>query len=160
MRRRPLAALLLLGVLGLAWWLGEPRPATPADRIGPCEVLRVTDGDTLRVRCDGRGERVRLLQIDTPERGEPLYAEAGRVLAELIDDAPVTLERWHEERDEHGRLLAYVFVGERNLNAAMIEAGMTPYFDRYGAGRYPGEFRAAERAARAAGRGIWSSTRR
>jgi micrococcal nuclease len=120
-------------------------------------VLRVTDGDTVLVSCDGMGERVRLLQIDTPERGEPLFEEAGAELEALIGGEPVWLEPWREERDDHGRLLAYLFVEDRNLNLAMIEAGMTPYFDRYGSGRYPREFAAAEREAREARRGIWKA---
>jgi micrococcal nuclease len=155
MRMRPLAVGVFVGTLALAWWLQEAEPQADATRLGPCRVVHVTDGDTIRVRCNGAVERVRLLQIDTPERGEPLYAEAGRTLAALIGGQPVWLEPWREERDDHGRLLAYLFVGERNLNLAMIEAGMSPYFDRYGAGRYPREFAAAEDAARRAGRGIW-----
>ncbi|MEN8160134.1 MAG: thermonuclease family protein [Myxococcota bacterium] len=152
---RPLTLIVFVGTLALAWWLQEPDPPADAARLGPCRVLRVTDGDTVRVRCNGAAERVRLLQIDTPERGEPLYEEAGRKLTALIGDEPVWLEPWREKRDDHGRLLAYLFVGERNLNLAMIEAGMSPYFERYGSGRYPREFAAAEDAAREARRGIW-----
>ncbi len=152
------ASLLLVGLIAV-WWLLGRAPEPEAGRIGPCAVLRVTDGDTVRVRCDGLAERVRLLQIDTPERGEPLYEEAGARLEALIDGRPVWLEPWREERDDHGRLLAYLFVDDRNLNLAMIEAGMTPYFDRYGSGRYPREFAAAERAAREARRGIWKTRR-
>jgi micrococcal nuclease len=150
--RSSLALLVLLA----AWWLQGLIPEEEAERIGPCRVLHVTDGDTVRVSCDGMAERVRLLQIDTPERGEPLYEEAGEALEALIDGEPVWLEPWREERDDHGRLLAYLFARDRNLNLAMVEAGMTPYFDRYGAGRYPHEFAAAEREAREARRGIWS----
>ena len=99
--------------------------ALDAERLGPCEVTHVTDGDTLNVRCDRRKERVRMLQIDTPER------------------------------DDYGRLLAYVFVDDENLNLSMIERGWSPYFDRYGAGAYPREFARAEREARSAKLGIW-----
>lgn len=130
--------------------------ATSAQRLGPCAVTHVADGDTLNVRCGSRKERVRMLQIDTPEREDPLYEEAGDALEALIAGRAVELELGAEERDEHGRLLAYVFVGGENLNLAMIRDGWSPYFDRYGAGTYPREFAAAERAARAARRGIWS----
>jgi len=160
MRRRDLRLLLLLGAALVSWWLSrDTAPATSARR-GPCRVTHVTDGDTVNVRCGAQKERVRLLQIDTPERNEPLYDEAGDALEALIAGREVWLERWHEERDDHGRVLAYLFVGDENLNLAMIEAGFSPYFDRYGEGRYPREFAAAERAARAAQRGIWRAAPR
>jgi len=138
-------------------------PATaapqPGARLGPCDVTHVTDGDTLNVRCGAREERVRLLQIDTPEREEPLYEEAGRALEALIAGRRVALELGFEERDAHGRLLAYVFAGGENLNLAMVRDGWSPYFDRYGAGAYPREFAAAELSARERGLGIWSAAR-
>ncbi len=126
-----------------------------AERVGPCDVTHVTDGDTLNVRCDGRKERVRMLQIDTPERDDALYEEAGDALEALIAGRSIELELGPEQRDVHGRLLAYVFAGDANLNLAMIERGWSPYFDRYGAGAYPREFAKAERAARDARLGIW-----
>jgi endonuclease YncB( thermonuclease family) len=135
----------------------DGRTATAAARLGPCDVTHVTDGDTLNVRCAARKERVRMLQIDTPEREDPLYEAAGDALEALIAGRSVELELGPEERDDHGRLLAYVFAGGENLNLAMIEAGWSPYFDRYGAGAYPREFAEAERSARRAKRGIWRS---
>jgi micrococcal nuclease len=128
-------------------------------RLGPCDVTHVTDGDTLNVRCAGRKERVRMLQIDTPERESPLYEEAGDALEALIAGRSVELELGPEERDDHGRLLAYVFADGANLNLAMIAHGWSPYFDRYGAGAYPSEFAAAERVAREARLGIWATSR-
>ena len=151
------ALLLVAGIAHVATRDGGGERATTAPRLGPCEVTHVTDGDTLNVRCGGRKERVRMLQIDTPEREEPLYEEAGDALEALIAGRSVELERGPEERDAHGRVLAYVFAGRENLNLAMIRDGWSPYFDRYGAGAYPREFRDAERAAREAGMGIWAA---
>lgn len=134
--------------------------AARSARLGPCDVAHVTDGDTLSVRCGAREERVRMLQIDTPERGDPLYAEAGAALAAMVAGRSVELELGPERRDDHGRLLAYVFAEGENLNLAMIRAGWSPYFDRYGAGAYAREFAAAERTAREARRGIWGARSR
>jgi micrococcal nuclease len=164
-----LRLLILLAVAIAAHFYfrrGGAAPAVPesssaergaaATRLGPCDVTHVTDGDTLNVRCAGRKERVRMLQIDTPEREDALYEEAGDALEALIAARSVELELGPEERDEHGRLLAYVFVAGDNLNLEMIERGWSPYFDRYGAGAYAREFAAAERAAREARLGIWA----
>jgi len=61
----------------------------------------------------------------------------------------------------YGRVLGYVFVKRNgewvNYNVECVRAGMSPYFDKYGASqRFEGEFIAAEREARAHRRGIWS----
>jgi micrococcal nuclease len=131
-------------------------PSATGIRLGPCDVTHVTDGDTLNVRCAGRKERVRMLQIDTPERDSPLYEEASDALAALIAGRSVELELGPQARDDYGRLLAYVFADGENLNLAMIARGWSRYFDRYGPGAYPSEFVAAERAAREARLGIWA----
>jgi len=47
-------------------------PAT----LQPAPLLRVVDGDTIHVEIDGRDETVRFYGIDTPERGDPCFAEA------------------------------------------------------------------------------------
>jgi micrococcal nuclease len=156
MPRRALRLLLTLAVAALLAWWWRAAPEAEAERLGPCRVTRVVDGDTLRVRCAGRDERVRLLQIDTPEREEPLYVEAREALRARIAGREVWLEPWREPRDDHGRLLAYAFAGGENLNLTMIREGFSPYFDRYGAGRYAHEFAAAEREARTARRGLWA----
>ncbi len=61
----------------------------------------------------------------------------------------------------YGRVLGYVFALRDgkwvNYNIECVRAGMSPYFDKYGASlRFEREFLAAEREARASGRGIWA----
>ncbi|HEY8121038.1 MAG TPA: thermonuclease family protein [Myxococcota bacterium] len=166
-QRRLLRLAVLLAVAVIAHFYLRRDGAAPAVasaqreavRLGPCDVTRVVDGDTLTVRCAGRKERVRMLQIDTPEREQPLYLQAGDALELAIAGRRVELELGPEPRDDYGRLLAYVFADGENLNLRMIRDGWSPYFDRYGAGAYPREFADAERAAREAARGIWRARR-
>ncbi len=66
--------------------------------------LRAVDGDTFR----SGGVRYRLQGIDTPERGQPKYAEAKLRLQELLDSGKVTIER--KARDVYGRTVAVVRV--------------------------------------------------
>ncbi len=127
--------------------------------IGPCRVLRVIDGDTLDVACDGPEERIRLLRVDTPEREERGYGEARDALRRLVGRREVRLlleEPGEPVRDRHGRLLAYVYQGERNANAELVRLGWSHYDERFGAGRFGRAFRAAEAEARAAERGLWA----
>ena len=75
-------------------------------------VVRVLDGDTLRVRLRGGAHvSVRMLGIDTPERGGCGAADATANLREL---APVgstvhlVSDRTQAAKDRYGRLLRYV----------------------------------------------------
>lgn len=81
------------------------------------EVLRVVDGDTLDLRLDlgfhlHTALRFRLLGVDTPERGQPGWAEAGEWVRRWLDDAR---DAGHEVRvmtakaDSFGRWLATVY---------------------------------------------------
>ena len=123
-------------------------------------VASVTDGDTLRL-ADNR--RIRLVQIDAPElpAGE-CYSE--QALDELTRLAPVgtnvalRLDRALDAKDEHGRVLAYVTYGKRNLNLQLVEMGAAaPYFFRGDRGQYAEDLMRAARRAQAAGRGLWGA---
>ncbi len=117
-----------------------------------CSVLRVVDGDTLRVNCAGRRESVRLLQIDAPEHGTAGHREATATLRRLVGGRVVELELNtppKKRRDRYGRLLAYVFVQGENINVALVRRGVARYWTRYGRGPYSAEFVVARAEARA-----------
>jgi micrococcal nuclease len=138
-----------------------PGDTTPPEGVASTRatVGRVSDGDTLRLT-DGR--KVRLVQIDAPEHEADCYGrEATRALVELAQKGTnVTLEADPalDERDGYGRLLRYVFVGDTNLNLALVERGAaSPYFFRKERGRYADELLRAANAARASRRGFWKA---
>jgi micrococcal nuclease len=83
-------------------------------------VIRVVDGDTVEL---DNGQRVRLLGIDTPEKGEPMANEASDMLRQLIGSGPVKLISC-QEKDPYDRLLSIVWVGNVNVNMALIREGM------------------------------------
>lgn len=137
---------------------GDSEPLSTAE-THVVELVKVVDGDTLKVRRGGIDEYVRLLRIDTPERGEPGHGEATAALAALVDGQRLVLEPepGHDfERDKYGRLLAYVRAGKRNVSLAMVESGWTAFYTRFGQGRYAAQFRAAELQAKAERRGLWA----
>ena len=129
-----------------------------------CAVTHVVDGDTIDVACGSARTRVRLLRIDTPERGDPGYKQAADALATLLGNGRVELEFEKPGlavRDEFDRLLAYVHAGGRNVNVEMVRLGWSPFWTKYGAGRLASEFERAEEEARRAARGVGDSgTRR
>ena len=123
-------------------------------------VTRAVDGDTLLLES---GHRVRLLGVDTPEtvhptRGEePFGREASDFAKARTTGRAVTLEFDRERTDHYDRVLAWVFVGDELLNESLVAAGLSPVV-RISPLRpdYEKRLLAAERAAKAAGLGIWS----
>ena len=67
-------------------------------------------------------------------------------------------ERGVRQRGNYGRLLAYLYVGDTNVNVEMVRQGWSPFWTDYGAGRFAAPFRAAEDEAKAAKRGLWGGS--
>ena len=140
----------------------EPGPA----RTG--EVVRIVDGDTIRVRVGGREERVRYIGIDTPEsvrQGTPVECFARRAAAEnarLVDGRRVRLELGAEPRDRYGRLLAYVFRVEdgRMVNESLVRGGYARSLTISPNDRYAERFEHAAEEARGSRRGLWGICQR
>ena len=119
----------------------------------------MTDGDTLRLR-DGR--RIRLLQIDAPEKLEQCYGlQATVALSRLAPEGTqvrLVADPRLDRRDSFGRLLRYVFAEGRNVNLELVRTGAaSPYLYRNERGRYSGSLLEAARDARAAERGYWGA---
>ncbi len=68
----------------------ETGSITEEELYGPCTIVRVIDGDTVDVNCEGQGRRVRLLNIDTPESDHPGYTAATLALTELLQGGALT----------------------------------------------------------------------
>lgn len=139
----------------------EPEPAARPKHAtawikGPTEtarVKRVIDGDTLEL-ADGR--RVRLVGINTPEKDEPLYAEATAALKELVEGQQVTLEYDQERTDQYKRTLAYVFKGEIFANGEVVRRGLAYCYTWEPNTRHKDELITFQREARAARLGLWA----
>jgi micrococcal nuclease len=128
-------------------------------------VVRVVDGDTIRVRIAGRTERVRYIGVDTPESSRPdapVECFARRATAEnrrLVDGRRVRLVLDVEERDRFGRLLAYAY-RERDgvfVNAALVRGGFARTLTIPPNVRFARRFAALAADARRARRGLWSA---
>lgn len=127
---------------------------------GPCEVAHIVDGDTIDVACGGIPSRVRLLNVDTPERGEAGHEQARDALEHLIGGREVSLlfeAPGQPTLGKFGRLLAYV-VSENgsNLNLELIRGGWSLFYRKYGDGRFPESFAQAETDARNRRTGLWA----
>lgn len=147
----------------LVWrtWSGGLAPSTDTEGLPlhPVRVVRVIDGDT--VVLEG-GERVRYLEVNTPElarnsRPAQFYAEeAKRANARLVEGKTVQLVYDREHRDKYHRILAYVYAGPVFVNAVLIEEGYGKVMIIPPNVRHAEKFLELQRKARQEGRGIWS----
>jgi len=118
-------------------------------------VTRVIDGDTVEL---DNGERLRLIGIDTPERGRPYFEEAKAKLTELVEGRQVELEKDLSERDRYGRLLRYIWLGGVFINVEMVQLGYANSYTYPPDVKYQEEILAAEREARERQLGLWAPT--
>ena len=152
--------------------------AAPAPRVLEGSVVYVVDGDTVHVRINNRVEKVRYLGINAPEVPHPhggsptrrphahgsfpRTAAAGdaakRINLDLAGGQHVRLELDRQHRDEHGRLLAYVWAGETMLNAEMVRRGYAEVLSVPPDLRYRALFTKLQDEARKAGRGLWAES--
>lgn len=143
-------------VLGIS-----PAWACPLDHADEVAVVaKVYDGDTIRLK-DGR--KVRFVGINTPEidhegdHSQPFAIKARRRVEALIGADPVRLRYATERRDRYGRLLAHPYLPDgRSINQVLLDEGLAVAVAVAPNLWHNDCYFAHERAARAAGRGVWS----
>jgi micrococcal nuclease len=84
------------------------------------KVLRIIDGDTIVV---GNNTHIRMLGINTPEKGEFYHDEAMNFLSSLISNKTIKLEYGSDKIDMYGRTLAYIFLDDKNINLEQVRNG-------------------------------------
>lgn len=158
-RRAP--ALAALVVASLVAGVATSSGSTGRERAAQTyRVARIVDGDTLEL---SSGDRVRLLQIDTPEigTGECFSRASRRALVRLVPlGSAITLEAdaLLDDVDRYGRLLRYVRRGGVNVNIRLVwDGAAAPYFYGGERGRYADRLLAAVASARTAKRGLWAA---
>lgn len=133
---------------------GRRDPARKPPARPTWTVVEVIDGDTIDVaNSDGSAERVRLIGIDTPERGECGFGPSTSALQKRVLDREVQLvDGAQDNRDMYDRLLRYVSVDGADAGLALIRKGLAiaRYDSRDGYGRHPREdkYIAADEASR------------
>jgi micrococcal nuclease len=91
-------------------------------------LVRVVDGDTIDVNIDlgfdyiTTRRRLRLLGVDTPERGEPDYTKATEVTKDILGSTKSIIVRTIS-KDSFGRWLADVWCDDAYLNGILIDYG-------------------------------------
>ena len=86
-------------------------------------VTRIIDGDTIEVSMNGTSYSVRYIGIDTPETNDTCGSEATQANANLVAGQTVTMVKDVSETDSFGRLLRYIYVGDRFINGELVAGG-------------------------------------
>ena len=117
--------LLALSLALVAWLFIENLPGSTEMKGNAIQeqriVTKVIDGDTLVV---SGGDTIRLLGIDTDEKGYPCYNAAKKHLENLTLGRQVTLEQAGENKDQYNRYLRYIILDSGNINIQMVKEGM------------------------------------
>ncbi|MEK7503968.1 MAG: thermonuclease family protein [Patescibacteria group bacterium] len=150
---------LIAYVLSL-WLAFTPVPT------GLYRVVKVVDGDTIKVSLNNKTETIRLIGVDTPETVDPRRVvgcfgrEASNFTKKTLSNQNIKLEAdvLSGDRDKYQRLLRYVFLEDgQNFNQVLIENGYAheytynsiPY-------KYQEIFKKAQIDARDNSRGLWA----
>jgi micrococcal nuclease len=137
--------------------------AIAAGSIG--RVVRVVDGDTVRVRVGETTTTVRYIGVDTPESVKPGEAvqcfakRASEFNRRLVSGKRVRLRFGPERFDRYGRLLAYVALVDRNdrsVNALLIARGYARVLVIPPNTQHEHAYGRLEQRARERGLGLWS----
>lgn len=144
--------LCQLCLLFLAWGTATPVLADTMQGV----VIVVIDGDTVLFKPDHYGAasraflKIRLADIDAPEKDQPYGEASARALAAWVLNQRVEVDT--VATDVYGRTIARIQVGELQVNGEMVRQGYawTSTWSRSNAA-----LREAQQAARHAQRGLW-----
>ncbi len=139
-------------------------------------VVRIVDGDTLKIRYWGKDESIRLIGIDTPESrvnkkakrdakrsGQDIktITSMGKRATEYVESLVkpgdlITIELDAQERDRYDRLLGYVYLSNgKMLNEEIVKAGYANVMTILPNVKYQDRFLRAYKEARKKRRGLW-----
>jgi micrococcal nuclease len=119
------------------------------------KVVGVSDGDTITVLDSSlKRHKIRFEHIDAPEKSQAFGQRSKEYLSSLIFNKKVSVKI--KTTDRYKRVIATVMHGTTNINLEMVKAGYAWHYKYYSKDK---QFADAERTARNAKKGIWSSNK-
>jgi len=115
------------------------------------KVIRVADGDTITILTNTEKVKIRLAEIDTPERAQPYGKQAKDALAKLIAGKSVIVEE--QTVDGYERVVGRVYLHNLDVNAEMVKQGHAWVYREYS---YDFTLYKLEIEAEKAKRGLWA----
>ncbi len=93
------------------------------------KVIKVLDGDTLKVKRGKEIVKIRLYGVDCPEKSQRYGPEATKFATQLFLDKKVRVETMHT--DQYGRIVGLVRTGRTMLNRELVRAGYAWVYPTY-----------------------------
>lgn len=136
-------------------------PYTLNQEILQGKVIRVLDGDTIEVKTLPAKIvvyevpiRVRLINIDAPEKKQPFGRWSANQLKALLAGQSVTVS--YTQTDRYGRIIGRVFTTNgTDASRFMVQSGAAWVYERYNADE---SLPALQREAQEQKRGLWADT--
>ncbi|EBS0977649.1 thermonuclease family protein [Escherichia coli] len=118
------------------------------------KVIRVLDGDTIEVLQDKKPVRVRLANIDAPEKKQAFGRWSANQLKALLAAQPVMVT--YTQTDRYGRIIGRVFTTNgTDASRFMVQSGAAWVYERYNADE---SLPALQREAQEQKRGLWADS--
>jgi endonuclease YncB( thermonuclease family) len=117
-------------------------------------VVGITDGDTLKVLHDHHEIRIRLAEIDAPEKRQPFGMRSKQSLSGLCYGVTADIEP--VDTDRYGRTVSHVECRGMDASTGQVRTGMAWVYDRYVT---PRSLYMLQEAARKDHIGLWSDPR-
>ncbi len=114
------------------------------------KIIVVIDGDTVVIRGAKGLVKIRLAEIDAPEKGQPFGEESKQSLSGMVLRKQVTVVS--RAVDKYGRMVATLSAGGLDVNTEQVRRGMA--WDYHG-GK---ELSALQEEAKNASRGLWAQS--
>ena len=108
---------------------------------------KVTDGDTFTlVTADHQKHRIRLSEIDTPERKQNYGSTSTLALKSWLIGNQITVR--YEEKDRYNRIIGDVSVNNHNINKWMVQHGHAWHYKKYSDSQELANLQASAQSAR------------
>ncbi|EAO8023262.1 micrococcal nuclease [Salmonella enterica] len=118
------------------------------------KVIRVLDGDTIEVLQDKTPVRVRLANIDAPEKKQAYGSWSTNQLKGLVAAQPVTVT--YAQTDRYGRIIGRVFTTNgTEASRFMVQSGAAWVYERYNTDK---ALPVLQREAQTHKRGLWADS--
>jgi endonuclease YncB( thermonuclease family) len=115
------------------------------------QVIAILDGDTIKVMKEGKEVKIRLAEIDCPEKSQAFGMAAKKFTSDLIFKKEVKIE--YENLDQYGRIIGKVYLNDTYVNAEIVKHGYAWHYRQYSKNQILAEY---ETKARLQKIGLWT----
>ena len=100
-----------------------------AEYLESLKIKRVVDGDTVHVFYQDEVYKIRLTEIDAPERDQPYGSNSTEYLKSLLKEGIVDVDI--SGTDRYGRKLGRLYWRGKDINRELVSAGYAWVYDQY-----------------------------